>query len=73
LTRRQAILAVLALPLADVRAFAQGKDNPTGLQTTRARLRIPLDQWGFLSVTLKGKTVDISVDEIFATIAGEKA
>jgi hypothetical protein len=72
MTRRQALLAVFSMPLAKVTVFAQGPDNPTGLTGSNARLRIPLDQWGHVAFTHKGKTVSYSTAEIFAALSKEE-
>lgn len=61
LTRRQALLSVLALPLADVRVLA----GHTG------HLTIPLDQWGTVAVTFEGQTVEFTTGEIFAILKGK--
>jgi hypothetical protein len=72
MTRRQALLAVMSVPLGRALAFAQGPDNPTGLAGSNARLRVPLDQWGHLAFSYKGKTVSYSTAEVFAALAKEE-
>ncbi len=59
-TRRQALLAVLALPLADVRVLA----GHTG------HLTVPLDSWGTVRFTYDGHTVEMTTGEIFAALKG---
>ena len=58
--RRAAILAVLSLPLADVRVFGQN--------TSRGHLTIPLDQWKTVSVTFGGERIELTTAEIFAAL-----
>lgn len=67
MTRKQALLAILMMPMgtfnvANVRAQSGG-----GL----AILTIPLDQWAGLNITYKGKTLHYSATEVFR-ILGEK-
>lgn len=54
------VLALLALPLADVRV----------LRAAPGHLTIPLDQWADLSFTFEGKTKRFTTAELFAIIQG---
>ena len=67
-TRRHAIVALLALPLADVRAF----QTPTArtLYKGGGHLRIPLDQWEGITVEHRGQAVTLSAAAIFAALTG---
>ena len=65
LSRRAALLALLSIPLADVRvvrAYMPG----TGV------LRIPLDQWAKLTFSFEGQTKTFTTAELFAIIEGGK-
>lgn len=62
MTRRQAILAVLALPLADVRVI-HGQSG---------RLTIPLDQWHTLALTYRGQAIELSTAEVFAALKEDR-
>ena len=59
--RRGALLALLSLPLADVRVLA----GHTG------HLTIPLDQWGTVAFTYKGQTQEFTTGDIFAALKGK--
>lgn len=56
------MLALLSLPLADVRILGQQQGH----------LTIPLDQWATVRFTLKGKAVEFTTAEIFAVLKGEE-
>ena len=63
-SRRAALLALLALPMADarvLRSYASGTGH----------LRIPLDQWATLAFTFEGQTKTFTTAELFAIIKGE--
>ncbi len=64
MTRRQAIVAVMALPLADVRVFGSG----TRIGATPGHLRIPLDSWAGITVEYKGQSVSLTTTDIFAAL-----
>lgn len=77
LTRRRAIIALMTLPLADYRAFAQSRFaggkakvfiGASKLPVGRADLTVDLGQWHGITVTLGGKSVHISSEEIFAAL-----
>lgn len=61
--RRQVLLALLALPLADVRVLAQHTGH----------LTVPLDQWATLRFTHKGREIEFTTAELFAILKGERA
>lgn len=65
LSRRVALLALLAMPLTDVRVL-RAYEPGTG------RLRIPLDQWAHLVFTFKGQEYSFTMAELFAIITGKK-
>jgi len=67
LTRRNAILALLALPLGYFRAFGQST-----LPTGKAVLTVDLNQWSAVRVTLNGKTTTVSAAEIFNALIKEE-
>ena len=69
-TRRQAILAVMALPLADVRVLARQTKDGAPLPAARGHLTIPLDAWGVVHVTYRGQEVAFTTGEIFAALKG---
>lgn len=60
LSRRAALLAVLSLPLADVRILGQQQGH----------LTIPLDQWATVRFTLRGKAAEFTTAEIFGILKG---
>lgn len=62
-SRRTVLLALLSLPMADVRVLAQHTGH----------LTIPLDQWGTLSFTFKGKTVEFTTADVFRILKGDTA
>lgn len=64
--RRQALLAVLALPMGK---FNAGRARAVGAGP--AFLRIPLDDWGGLVVTLGEKQIILSSKEIFEVLKGK--
>lgn len=68
-SRRAALLALLSLPLADVRVLAQPAN---GGRTTQAQghLTIPLDQWATLTFRFKGQEQEFTTAELFAIIKG---
>jgi len=69
-SRREALLALLALPMADVRVLAQSANGGrTG--GAQGHLTVPLDQWATLSFRFKGQTKDFTTAELFAIIKGE--
>ena len=72
LSRRMALLAVLSLPLADVRVLARQKKDGTEAPTAQGYLTIPLDQWGTLRFVFKGRTVEFTTAEVFAVLKGVK-
>lgn len=57
-SRRAALLAVLALPLADVRA----------LRAAPGHLTIPLDQWRDLTFTFEGEKKVFTTAELFGIL-----
>lgn len=72
MTRREAIIAVLATPLGKFTAFAsQGPANPTRDQASatpvvsKALLTINLDQWGGIKVTHGKRSTMITSADIF--------
>lgn len=66
LNRRSAILALLALPLGDYRAWAYPNENNPG------RLSINLDQWSGIVVQRGGRSITISTAEIFRALQETK-
>jgi hypothetical protein len=66
LSRRQALLAVLALPLGK---FNAGRARAVGAGP--AFLSIPLDDWGGVVVKFGGKQVVIPSREIFEALKGD--
>lgn len=66
LSRRQALLAVLALPMGK---FDAGRARAVGAGP--AYLTIPLDDWGGLVVTLGKKRIVIPSEEIFEVLKGK--
>lgn len=70
-TRRQALVAVLATVLADVRVLARQDRNGVPLVSARGSLLIPLDQWVVLSVSYGGKRVDMLTSDVFKVLNGE--
>lgn len=62
MTRRAALLAVLALPLG----------ARTALGTTAGWLTIPLDQWKGLTITHKGKKIHLRAEDVFAALSEEE-
>lgn len=64
LSRRAAVLALLALPLGDYRAFAQ---EPA----MRGLLTVDLGKWSGIKVVLDGKTTTITSAQIFAALSGK--
>ena len=73
LSRRMALLAVLSLPLADVRVLARQNRAGETVAPGQGHLTIPLDQWRTLRFTLKGKMVELTTAEVFAVLKGTKA
>lgn len=71
-TRRQALLLVLALPLADVRVLARQSRAGEPLPPAVGNLVIPLDQWHTLTFRYRDRTVEFTTAEIFAVLKGEK-
>lgn len=72
LTRRDAIIAVLAIPLGKFTAFAsQGPANLTRDQASatpvvsKALLTINLDQWGGIKVTMGKRSTIVTSADIF--------
>ena len=70
MSRRTALLALLSLPLADVRVLAQPANGGRTAQA-QGHLTVPLDQWATLSFRFKGQTKDFTTAELFAIIKGE--
>lgn len=66
-SRRAAVLALMALPLGDYRAWAQTKKLPLP-PAKPAHLSVDLNQWSGISVRYKGKETYVSVAEIFAAL-----
>lgn len=64
-TRRAALLAILAAPMADVRILARSNRDGSPAPALRGVLTIPLDQWSALAFTHEGQTVELSPSEIF--------
>lgn len=62
--RRDALLAILAMPMGHFLAF-QAK---TAYAANGAGLRIPLDEWGTLTVQHGGKTLTFTAAQIFAAL-----
>lgn len=73
MTRRQALLMALALPLADVRVLARQGKRGEPLQPAVGNLVIPLDQWHTLTFRYRDRTVEYTTAEIFAVLKGEKS
>ena len=72
ISRRQALLAVMAIPLSDVRVLARtGRKGQEMPAPKAAILTVPLDQWGWLRFTHKGKEEMMSMAEVFAVLQGE--
>jgi len=66
LTRRNAIIAILAAPLGKFTAFAQTQaPAPLASTASRARLTINLDQWAGIVVTHGKRSTTITSAEIF--------
>jgi hypothetical protein len=63
-TRRQALMAVVGVLMA--RRTTAG--TYTGLKHSPAHLIIPLDQWASFSISYRGETVTIPVQEVFDTL-----
>jgi len=61
-------MAVLALPVANARVWAGKQPVPAPGPAT---LTIPLDQWGTLAVTYRGRTVRLTTADVFATLGGK--
>lgn len=59
-SRRAALIALLSLPLADVRMLAQQQGH----------LTIPLDQWATVTFTLDGRVLRLTTAEIFNILKG---
>lgn len=59
-SRRAALIALLSLPLADVRMLAPQQGH----------LTIPLDQWATVTFTLGGRKLLLSTAEIFNILKG---
>lgn len=72
LSRRAAVLAILALPFAkfDVLA-AQGKHHEAATGAGGV-LTVPLDLYAGIVVTYKGRRVAVSNADIFAAVSGEE-
>jgi len=71
-SRRAALLALLTLPLADVRILARtGRKGQAVPSPKAAILTVPLDQWGWVRFTHKGKEQMFDMAEVFAILEGE--
>ena len=64
LTRRAALVALLAAPMAQAEVIGQGK--------RKGHLTVPLDQWETLTVELGGKSVTLTAADIFAALKETK-
>ncbi len=56
------------MPMAHFLAFKAGTARASGL----AGLRVPLDEWKYLTVEFGGKSVTFSAAEIFKALQGVK-
>jgi hypothetical protein len=66
ITRKQAILAIMALPLAGFRRDA----SASRLKPDAATLTVDLDSWREVVVRLKGREVVLSAEDIFTALGG---
>lgn len=62
--RRQALIALLAMPMGHMLAYQAKTAEAAG----GAGLRIPLDEWGTLTVQHAGKSLTFTAAEIFAAL-----
>lgn len=65
------LLALLSLPLADVRVLARQNRAGEVVAPAKGHLTIPLDAWGTVAFTFKGQTVEMTTGEIFAILKGK--
>ena len=63
LTRRHAIMAILAAPLGKFTAFAA--QAPQGPVASKALLTINLDQWGGIKVMMGKRSTTVTSADIF--------
>ena len=71
LTRRQAILAVLAAPLGKFTAFAAQAPSAQGPGASKALLTINLDQWGGIKVMMGKRSTTVTSADIFEALTRE--
>lgn len=64
MNRRQALIALLAMPMGHFLAYKA----TTAEAAKGAGLRIPLDEWGTLTVQHGGKSLTFTAAEIFAAL-----
>ncbi len=67
MTRRQALLALLAMPMGFFTAYRAN----AAAQLGTAHLRIPLDQWSGVTIEFNGQHITYTPRELF-TILKEK-
>lgn len=65
LNRRTALLALLAMPMGHFLAYRVA----TAEAAAGAGLRIPLDEWGTLTLQHGGKSITLTASQIFSAIA----
>lgn len=65
LNRRTALIALLAMPMGHFLAY-QAK---TAEAAAGAGLRIPLDEWGTLTIQHAGKSITLTAAQIFSALA----
>lgn len=63
MNRREALLAVISIPMA--RFTAMGTARPQAPRAGKAYLTLNLDTWAGVEVTLGGKSVFVPAAEIF--------
>lgn len=64
MNRRTAMIALLAMPMGTFLAF----NAKTAEAAKGAGLRIPLDEWGTLTIQHAGKSLTFTAAEIFAAL-----
>ena len=69
-SRRQMLLALLALPLADVRVLARQTKAGAPAPPAVGNLIVPLDQWHTLTFRHGGDTVTFTTGDIFRILKG---
>lgn len=67
MTRRQALFALLAMPIGFFQAYRADAAAKLGTDV----LRIPLDQWRRLEVQFGGKSIVVTPGEIFEALGGK--